>query len=275
MWQATAKGPDSWEFMDADAGEQSRRSLLLRQELASALDGGAVQPWLMPVVDLASGQVSGYEVLARWVEPDGTVRLPAEFLAAAEDSHLILDLDRRMISESVRILAHLPEHQHLAVNVSGASLTVGSVESWVGEALAATGVSASRLHLEVTETALFGVTREVHEVMQRLRDRGIRWWADDFGTGFSSLTHLRDLPVHGLKLDRSFTAGLSEGTGRERRLAEGLVGLARGLGLATVAEGIETVEQSEILADQGWLLGQGWLFGRPQSAATVLAALPT
>ena len=269
MWQATAKGPDRWEFIDGDAGEVSRQALARQQELAASLAEGRIRPWLMPVVDLMTGQVRGYEALARCVAADGTVRLPAEFLPAAEDGPLMLELDRRMLIASALLLADLPDDQHVAVNVSGVSLAVGNLGEWVEEALSGAGVPAHRLHLEVTETALLTVTDDVRVEMQQLVDRGVTWWVDDFGTGFSSLTHLRDLPVSGLKLDRSFTEGLASATGRERRLAEGLVGLAHGLGLATIAEGVETEEQAQILAAQGWQLGQGWLYGRPRPPADV------
>ena len=98
--------------------------------------------------------------------------------------------------------------------------------------------------------------------MRNVAALGVRWWVDDFGTGYSSIAHLRDLPIHGLKLDRSFTAGLPQDATCQR-LAAGLIGLARGLGLGTIAEGIETSEQGDILAEQGWDRGQGWLYGRP------------
>jgi EAL domain-containing protein (putative c-di-GMP-specific phosphodiesterase class I) len=103
-------------------------------------------------------------------------------------------------------------------------------------------------------------------MMQEIAGLGVAWWVDDFGTGFSSISHLRDLPITGLKLDQSFTSGLTLSDTPATRLAQGLVGLASGLGLATVAEGIETVEQSEVLSAQGWKYGQGWLFGRPVAA---------
>jgi EAL domain-containing protein (putative c-di-GMP-specific phosphodiesterase class I) len=104
--------------------------------------------------------------------------------------------------------------------------------------------------------------------MRELANLGISWWVDDFGTGYSSITHLRDLPISGLKLDLSFTAGITESDNQSARLAHGLVGLARGLGLATLAEGVETPEQERILISQGWNYGQGWLYGK--AAPTLL-----
>jgi EAL domain-containing protein (putative c-di-GMP-specific phosphodiesterase class I) len=132
----------------------------------------------------------------------------------------------------------------------------------VTSALADAGVDAHRLHLEVTETALLQVTDTVRDTMEQLAGLGVAWWVDDFGTGFSSISHLRDLPISGLKLDRTFTAGLTLNDTHATRLAQGLAGLAAGLGLQTVAEGVETIEQVNVLMSQGWQMGQGWLYGQ-------------
>jgi EAL domain-containing protein (putative c-di-GMP-specific phosphodiesterase class I) len=103
--------------------------------------------------------------------------------------------------------------------------------------------------------------------MERLASLGVVWWVDDFGTGFSSVSHLRDMPLGGLKLDMSFTRGLSREDNHATRLARGLAGLATGIGLATIAEGVETGEQVQVLVDQGWQMGQGTLFGLAEPPA--------
>ncbi len=139
----------------------------------------------------------------------------------------------------------------------------------VEQALEKSSIDPSRLHLEITETSLVHVTDKVQAAMRTLAARGVRWYVDDFGTGYSSITHLRDLPVAGLKLDRSFTAGLGSGDVVSERLADGLAGLAEGLELDTVAEGVETRTQAQALAQQGWVHGQGWLFGRPVPAVSI------
>ncbi len=113
------------------------------------------------------------------------------------------------------------------------------------------------------------VDEDVTSAMVDLAEVGVRWWVDDFGTGYSSISHLRDLPITGLKLDRSFTAGITDRTTRNARLALGLAGLAAGLGLDTIAEGVETPQQAQLLAEQGWQMGQGLLFG----AAAEISAL--
>ena len=120
--------------------------------------------------------------------------------------------------------------------------------------------------LELTETTLANLDRTSTDHFIRLVDSGVGLWADDFGTGFSSVSHLRDLPLTGLKLDKSFTSAMTNQDSTAFRIASGLAGLSEGLGLQTVAEGVETVEQAQLVTAAGWSLGQGWLFGKPAPA---------
>ena len=271
MRQASAKGPDHWEFLDGDVAEQARRALSLQSSLREAVRQGRIEPWFMPIVGLTDGAVVGYEVLARWIRGDGRIALPAEFLAVAERTGLIVDIDRAMLERSVALLGESQGIERLAVNVSAATLANGSLTALVVDALQKSDVDARRLHLEVTETSLVKVTKQVRRTMEEIAGLGASWWVDDFGTGFSSISHLRDLPISGLKLDQSFTAGVTRPDTAAARLALGLVGLASGLGLQTIAEGIENAQQAEVLTAQGWQMGQGWLFGRP-IATTASAA---
>jgi PAS domain S-box-containing protein/diguanylate cyclase (GGDEF)-like protein len=263
MHQAHAKGPHRWEFLDGNIAAASRRSLDVQAQLREALTGDGIRPWFMPITDLATGQLRGYEALVRWVGADGSVTTPDQFLDVAERTDLILRIDRTVLAQSVDVLAKLPAPVHLAVNVSAATLASGYLERAVRDELLRSGADPGRLHLEVTETALFHMTDDVDRSMRALTDLGITWWVDDFGTGYSSISHLRDLRIDGLKLDRSFTSSIASGDDHSIRIAQGLVGLAAGLGLITVAEGVETTAQAEILAAQGWQLGQGWLYGKP------------
>ena len=263
MRQASAKGSHRWEFLDGDVGEETRGVLKVQGELREALECSAIVPWFMPLADFSDGSIVGYEALVRWSRDDGTVVGPDQFIDVAERTGLILELDRRILSTVLDCMVGWPAELHFAVNVSAATLQSGTLDEWVRSELTRTGVRPDRLHLEVTETSLFHVTASVQETMQSLADLGISWWVDDFGTGFSSISHLRDLPVAGLKLDQTFTAGITSHDSHATRLALGLAGLANGLGLRTVAEGVETAEQAQILAAQGWQWGQGWHFGKP------------
>ncbi|MGD9956900.1 MAG: EAL domain-containing protein [Candidatus Nanopelagicales bacterium] len=262
MRQAKQQGPDRTLFVDDALEGAASRRLAVEGLLRIAIPRGELQPWFQPVVDIASRAVVGYEALVRWFRPDGTVMQPADFLPVAERNALILDLDRSILTQSVDKLRTLPAHQHVAVNVSAASLGDPTYAPLVEQLVARAGIRPGRLVLEITETALLAGLKDVRSTVERLASLGIRWYVDDFGTGYSSIAHLRDLPVAGLKLDRSFTLGIGSGDATCIRLAQALAGLAEGLGLDTVAEGVETEEEEAYLASQGWKHGQGWLYGK-------------
>ena len=264
MRQAVRKGSDTWEFLDGNVAADTRQVLAVQASLRDAVQDGRIQPWLMPVASLDDGTVRGYEALVRWVHADGSVTTPDAFLDVAERTGLILKIDRAILMQVLDSLGSLPLDRHVAVNVSAATLSSGTFSEDVIRELARTGQDPSRLHLEVTETALFDVTQAVQDTMRALADIGVSWWVDDFGTGFSSISHLRDLPISGLKLDQTFTAGVTSHDSHASRLSRGLAGLAEGLGLETIAEGVETLLQAQVLADHGWQMGQGWLYGKPQ-----------
>jgi len=268
LHQAKAKGGNRWEFLDPEASHGARQRLLVRTGLRDALAAGEIRAFYQPVVSLADGQLRGYEALARWVRPDGTMVPPASFVPVAEHTDLIVNLDRLILRHALEALAELPAHLHLAVNTAAATVSSADLVDSVHHELSRTGIEPHRLSLEVTETSLVEVTPEVQSAMRTLALMGVTWWVDDFGTGYSSVSLLRDLPIGGLKLDRSFTTGINTDTTR-LHLARALAGLASGLGLQTVAEGIETAEEGATLAGQGWEMGQGWLYGRPSPAPPV------
>lgn len=262
MRQASDKGADRWEFLDGAVGASTRRGLEIQSELREGLARGIVVPWFMPIVNIHDSAVVGYEALVRWVLPDGSVRMPFDFLPMAERTGLILTLDLSIMADAIAAAARLPDDISVGINFSSMTIASSNFTKAVKEQLDRHGVDPRRIHMEVTETALVDVTPALTTAMEDLAAIGIAWWVDDFGTGFSSISHLRDLPIAGLKLDQSFTAGLTLDDDRAARLAQGLVGLAAGLGLQTVAEGVETQEQAAILAAQGWQCGQGWLYGK-------------
>jgi len=263
LHQAKQRGGGRWEFLDPATSEAARQRIVVQSRLREALAAGEIHAWFQPIVALPGGAVRGYEALVRWVREDGSLAEPDSFIPTAERTDLIVAIDRAVLSDAVALLARLKDRRHVAVNVSAASLATPDLAEHVLEILAEAHVAPSRLHLEITETSLVHVTDDVRAAMRTLAAQGISWYVDDFGTGYSSITHLRDLPVVGLKLDRSFTSELGQGGVTGDRIAGALAGLARGLGLDTVAEGIETRSAAEALAAHGWAHGQGWLFGRP------------
>lgn len=262
MRQAKARGRNCFALLDNALATEAHTRLLFAAEIQRGLVMEEFAAWFMPIVSFETGQVTGYEALARWVRFDGIEVGPAEFLPCAERRGLIVRIDQLVLRQALAALSRLPEGLTMAVNVSAATLAQPDYPQLVAEALQAAGVSPERLHLEVTETALLSVTDRIRQQMGQLAGRGVRWYVDDFGTGYSSISHLRDLPIAGLKLDRSFTFAMRAKDSKSLRLSQALVGVAEGLELDTVAEGVETLEEARLLTSQGWLRGQGWLYGK-------------
>lgn len=265
--QAKSQGRNHHVFADVVIAKEAQRRLDIDGAIRGGLRDEEFVPWFQPVVLLPEGTLTGYEALVRWVRRDGSAVEPAAFLPVAERSSLITELDLAVLERSLLALRGLPGELTVAVNVAAQSL---SSPSYVERALAlieAADLPIHRLHLEVTETAVLRINDQVRGAMDRIAATGVRWFMDDFGTGYSSISHLRDLPISGMKLDRSFTAALGAGDETSARLAQALAGLAQGLGLDTVAEGVETEAEAAELARYGWVHGQGWLFGRPAPLA--------
>ena len=259
--RAKQSGRDRCAFVEESMAADAEHRIRLEARIREGLATGAFVPWLQPIVSLVDGRIVGHEALCRWQQPDRVLE-PNGFLSVAARSSLITDIDLAMIDPVASALARLPEQTFIAVNVTGQTLARTDYSAIVRDALATHGVRADRLHLEITETMLLTLNDHVVGHMRALAEVGARWYVDDFGTGYSSISHLRDLPVAGLKLDMSFTAGIGAGEPTARQLANALVGLANGLGLDTVAEGIETDAEAAYLRTLGWRHGQGWLYGR-------------
>ncbi len=201
----------------------------------------------------------------RWQHPDRGLLAPAAFLEVAEESGLIVDIGAQVLDQVCCRLASAPDPPGtVSVNISAVQLARLDWSEQVLEALGRHGIAADRLVLEVTETAVLTLLDSTRDDLRRLRDKGVGLHVDDFGTGYSSIALLRELPVTGLKLDRSFVSDLTEGESAANALSRGLASLASSLHLEGVAEGVETAGQAAILREHGWPTGQGYLFGRPE-----------
>lgn len=263
--KAKHSGQNRYEFLDSAVASEAHQRLAMQANMRAGATRGEFVPWFQPIARLNDGAICGHEALMRWITSDGRVQDAWRFIPVAEASGIIADLDLVVMRAAVLAMADDSDDLTMALNVSAASIRGNTYAAELRRAVAEYGVSAERIHLEVTETALLDLTDEVRATVGTLADEGFSWYVDDFGTGYSSVAHLRDLPITGLKLDRSFTVGVGEGDPTCVRLADGLVGLANGLGLDTVAEGIETDDVRLLLHQQGWQHGQGWLFGRPEA----------
>ena len=265
LFRAKAAGRARWHFFDEEMHAQSVTRLTLEAELREGLTRREFVAHYQPLVDLAREfEVVGYEALVRWQHPTRGLLPPGAFLDVAEDSGLIVGIGHQMLEQVCALLAERPDLPGpISVNVSAVQLRSRDwIEDFTG-VVQAHGVDPRRLVVEVTETAVLSAVEAANEDLASLRDIGVGVHVDDFGTGFSSISLLRDLPVTGLKLDRSFVNDLTDADSPANALAAGLAGLVSGLNLIGIAEGIETEDQAATLLAQGWQVGQGYFFGKP------------
>jgi EAL domain-containing protein (putative c-di-GMP-specific phosphodiesterase class I) len=240
----------------------------IRRDLARALERDELEIWFQPQVSLAAGHVVGFEALVRWHHPTRGFLPPAAFIDAAEETGLIVPLGERVLALACEAARTWPTEVDLSVNVSALQLESPAFLQRVVDNIAASGVDRRRVELEVTESVL--VAEASVEVLARWRDLGGRVAVDDFGTGYSSLAALRRLPVDRLKIDRSFVVPLERAEDRQARaMVAAIVEIADALGLATVAEGVETEAQRDAVAELGCDLVQGYLEARPMPAGAV------
>jgi len=264
--EAKGAGKSQWRVFNLGMASAAIRRLVLESELRDAIERDEFVTHYQPVVRLADGQVVGYEALLRWEHPTEGLLYPGAFLGVAEDTGLIIPIGELSLRSVCRDLAAHPEvSATVAVNVSAVQL---ADVTWADRFLAVLedgGIPPRRIILELTETAVMSTRRDLGDDLRRLRALGVEVHVDDFGTGYSSVSLLRDLPVSGLKLDRSFVSRLDEDDDHSGyALAEGLAGLARAIGLQGVAEGVETPVQAAYLRAMGWGHAQGWHFGRAE-----------
>ncbi|WP_284328953.1 EAL domain-containing protein [Demequina litorisediminis] len=206
----------------------------------------------------------------RWQHPTRGMLLPGAFLPHLNDRSLSTRLGAALVDQAARFLAEGPsQHTWVSLNVSADQLGDSEFADRVLSAIGRHHLSPQRLVVELTEASLVAPNTRIRHELTELRNAGVPILLDDFGTGVSPLSYLRDLPVSGVKLDMSFVAGIPEDPAGAR-VSRALGALARELGLATIAEGIETEAQAEFLAQCGWRYGQGWLFGVAQHAQAII-----
>ncbi|WP_156119125.1 putative bifunctional diguanylate cyclase/phosphodiesterase [Modestobacter caceresii] len=250
-----------------------QREETLRTDLHQALAEGQLRLVYQPVVDLALHRTVSVEALLRWRHPVYGEVSPAEFVPLAEESALITELGRWVLAEATATVAALP-HPDLAVavNVSARHVRSGELVSDVLQALGSSGLSASRLVLEITESVLLD-DEHVTDDLAALRRLGVRIAVDDFGTGWSSLAYLVGLPIDVLKMDRQFLADV-ETDPQRRALCSSVLHLGTSLGLVVVVEGVETATELQLLRDMGHRFIQGYLLARPLDEAALTTQLP-
>jgi diguanylate cyclase (GGDEF)-like protein len=273
MYQAKESGRRTYAFYTPTVARRVDLRLRLEQRLRKAVESRDFRLFYQPLVSLADGKMVGAEALIRWRDAELGDISPAEFVPIAEESGLIVGLGDWVIREAC---CHRQEWRTLGVDVPPVSLNMAGVQlRQLGcvddllDVLGEYGLSTSEIEIEVTETGLLDTSAVSRENLVRMRNAGIRIALDDFGVGFSSLAHLRDLPIHRLKIDRSFTVECMRDA-RTLTIVKAVVEMARSLGITVTAEGIETQAQQTWMQHLGCDSAQGYLFARPMPAEDFL-----
>jgi len=277
MYRAKERGRARAVVWTEELGANAVRRLGLENELRSGLERGELVVHYQPQVDLRTGEIPGLEALVRWAHPTRGLLAPGEFLDAAEQSGLIVELGRQVLTASLAELARWRAvagcaDLELFVNVSVLELVHPERLALTLDLLAQHGLPTSALTIEVLESVLFDAEGAVQRALIAYEEAGIRLALDDFGTGSSSLLHLRQVPFTTLKIDRAFVAGLGASP-RDEAIVRALRSLTADLGLGCIAEGVEAESQRGWLAEQGVHLAQGFLLHRPLSAEDMSALL--
>lgn len=246
--------------------------LVVVAELRHGIGADQLRLHYQPIMSLVTGEAVGVEALVRWQHPERGLLAPADFVDVAEHSGLVLSLGRWVLYEACRMAASLPVRNGapltVAVNLSGRQLSDRGLVATVRAALAAHGCGADRLVFEVTETALVTDMAAAVDSLRELQRLGAGVALDDFGTGHAPLLYLKQLGADDLKIDRSFVSGLGKDV-YDTAIVTSLISLAHNLGIRCVAEGVETLEQLELLQQLGCDFAQGYLFCRPTDAAAL------
>ena len=233
-------------------------------DLRRGIESNEIVPYYQPLTELRTGQLIGFEVLARWKHPLRGMVPPDEFIRMAEEAGFIGLLMEKVLVQAFTTMQRLPQYLRLSINVSAIQLRDRTLRQQVSLAAEDAGFSLERLTVEITESALVGNIEHARSITEELKSLGVRIAIDDFGTGYSSLRHLHALPFDEIKVDRSFVQTML--TRREsRKIVAAIIGLGQSLGLVTVAEGVEAEAQADMLLWLGCDLGQGFLYGRPVS----------
>jgi diguanylate cyclase (GGDEF)-like protein len=271
LYEAKARGRDGYAMFEPGMEGSARERMTLEMDLSEALEYGQLFLVYQPIVDLDSGEPIGLEALLRWRHPTHGVVSPEEFIPIAENSGLIVEIGRWVLEAACRQAALWHLHGHrigISVNVSARQLESDQLIDDVRQVLRESGLEASALTLEITETTLMRDAEATAERLRSLKELGVLIAIDDFGTGYSSLAYLRQFPADSLKIDRSFINPIATSESSAAFIRT-VVALARSLGIEILAEGIESQAQLETLRDERCDYGQGFLFSRPLAVEAV------
>ena len=272
MYHAKRQGRNSYFWFEEFMADEMRFRERIESGIRSGLARGEFVPFYERQIDVATGQLTGFEMLARWNSPEFGLVLPDMFIPIAEEVGLISELSEQLIVAALDDARQWAPHLTLAVNISPVQLRDQRFSQRLLKLLVSANFPPGRLEIEITESCVHEDIVQVRSLMASLRNQGIRVSLDDFGTGFNSLGQLSQLKFDRIKIDRSFVTDLDQ-SGDNAAIVHSIAMLGKGLGLPITVEGIETNAVLEQLRGYGELRGQGYLYGRPRSASETNAWL--
>jgi predicted signal transduction protein with EAL and GGDEF domain len=261
LYRAKAAGRGKTRFFEIEMDNRLRERRAIQLELASAIDRKHLQLHYQPLAKI-DGRVVGFEALIRWHNPARGMVPPATFIPVAEESGLIMRIGEWVLREACREAAQWAHPLQIAVNLSPIQFRHGDLPGLVHAVLLESGLAPHRLELEITEGVMIEDFGRSLSILRRLKALGVRIAMDDFGTGYSSLSYLQSFPFDKIKIDKSFICNL-KGSPQSAAIVRAVIGLAHGLNLPVLAEGVETKDQLEFLAAASCNEVQGYLLGRP------------
>ncbi len=272
LYRAKAAGRGNFRFFEPEMDKEMRRRRTLEFDLHAALSAGQFELYYQPLVNLKSGQISAFEALLRWRHPERGLLGPDEFIPLAEETGLIVPIGEWVVHEACREATKWPKNVNVAVNLSPAQFRSRNLVQTIALALSNSGLRPGRLDLEITESVLLHDNQTALAMLRQIKALGVQISMDDFGTGYSSLSYLRSFPFDKIKIDRSFIRDLTKSDDCVA-IVRAVTSLGSSLGMATIAEGVETSEQLERLRLEGCGEIQGFLISPPRSAADLAPLL--
>ncbi|HQT63587.1 MAG: hypothetical protein B7Z75_06955 [Acidocella sp. 20-57-95] len=268
LYRAKSDGRGVWRFFDSQMDERLQDRRALQADLRQALANDQFCLDFQPIIDLSTGKMTAAEALLRWQHPQRGLLSPALFIQLAEEAGLIGAIGNWVLREACNTAAGWAEDISIAVNLSPLQFRDVGLVSAIDEALAQSGLPASRLELEITESTVLETNSQTVDALWQLHGRGVRIALDDFGTGYSSLSYLRRFPFDKIKIDRSFIRDLGHDND-DSSIILAIIGLASSMNMVVTAEGVETAEQAALLTSYGCPQAQGFLFCRPVPQAEI------
>ncbi len=262
LYRAKSAGRGAFHFFEPGMDVQMQARRALERDMRAALTDGHFELHYQPVLNLEYDEIVGVEALIRWHHPERGMISPGEFIPLAEETGFIVLLGEWVIRQACSAAAGWANCVKVAVNLSAAQFSSPGLVQIVTSALASSGLAASRLELEITESILLQESTATLATLHRLHDLGVRIAMDDFGTGYSSLSYLRSFPFDKIKIDRSFVKDITESTG-SLTIVRAVAAMAKGLGIQCTAEGVETREQLNSIRSEGCTEMQGYLLSKP------------